>query len=117
LPPDVVVTGHDRSEIGVLVFPTRGRPSQLPDRAAPCEAACSEGLRSLLADGGGSSQLANRARWCWLDEPPSMDAGEITDKGYINQRLVLAAPRRRRRSPVRHAGRPARDPTLMKATR
>jgi feruloyl-CoA synthase len=25
-----------------------------------------------------------------LDEPPSMDAGEITDKGYINQRAVLA---------------------------
>jgi feruloyl-CoA synthase len=24
-----------------------------------------------------------------LDEPPSIDAGEITDKGYINQRSVL----------------------------
>ena len=23
-------------------------------------------------------------------EPPSIDAGEITDKGYINQRAVLA---------------------------
>ena len=25
-----------------------------------------------------------------LDEPPDIDAGEITDKGYINQRAVLA---------------------------
>ena len=25
-----------------------------------------------------------------LSEPPSMDAGEITDKGYVNQRAVLA---------------------------
>jgi feruloyl-CoA synthase len=24
-----------------------------------------------------------------LDEPPSVDAGEITDKGYVNQRAVL----------------------------
>jgi feruloyl-CoA synthase len=24
-----------------------------------------------------------------LAEPPNMGAGEITDKGYINQRLVL----------------------------
>ena len=24
-----------------------------------------------------------------LEEPPSIDAGEITDKGYINQRAVL----------------------------
>jgi len=24
-----------------------------------------------------------------LDEPPSIDAGEITDKGYLNQRAVL----------------------------
>jgi feruloyl-CoA synthase len=26
-----------------------------------------------------------------LDEPPSLDAGEITDKGSINQRAVLKA--------------------------
>ena len=24
-----------------------------------------------------------------MEEPPSIDAGEITDKGYINQRAVL----------------------------
>jgi feruloyl-CoA synthase len=25
----------------------------------------------------------------WLAEPPNADAGEITDKGYVNQRAVL----------------------------
>ena len=29
------------------------------------------------------------ARALLLSEPPSADAGEITDKGYINQRAVL----------------------------
>jgi feruloyl-CoA synthase len=38
--------------------------------------------------GGGSSQCP--ARVLFLAEPPSADAGEITDKGYINQRAVLA---------------------------
>jgi len=37
--------------------------------------------------GGGSSQTPTRA--IVLDEPPSVDAGEITDKGYVNQRAVL----------------------------
>ena len=33
---------------------------------------------------------ANRiARMCLLSEPPTIDKGEITDKGSINQRAVL----------------------------
>jgi feruloyl-CoA synthase len=45
-------------------------------------------LAALKAEGGGSSMTIERV-WL-LDEPPSVDAGEITDKGYINQRAVLA---------------------------
>ena len=30
-----------------------------------------------------------------LAEPPSLDANEITDKGYVNQRAALRAPRAR----------------------
>jgi feruloyl-CoA synthase len=41
----------------------------------------------LRNDGGGSSQAPARA--LVLKEPPSVDAGEITDKGYINQAAVL----------------------------
>ncbi len=73
---DVVITGHDRGEIGALVFPA-GNPTreQLASR-----------LKSMPSTGS-----SNRiARLLVLDEPPSLDAGEMTDKGSINQRAVLA---------------------------
>jgi feruloyl-CoA synthase len=44
-------------------------------------------LNQLATQATGS---ANRvARWLLLTEPPSIDLGEITDKGSINQRAVL----------------------------
>ncbi len=82
---DVVITGHDRSEIGALVFLNEA------GRALPVDQATqhvSQGLRALRAEGGGSSQTPARA--LLLPDAPSIAAGEITDKGYINQRLVLA---------------------------
>ncbi|MFM2053377.1 MAG: hypothetical protein RL456_1414 [Pseudomonadota bacterium] len=82
---DVVVTGHGREEIGLLVFPTP-QARTLPREAL--EAHVRAGLAALRAEGGGSSQTPGCA--LVLDEPPSVDAGEITDKGYINQRAVLA---------------------------
>ena len=82
---DVVVTGHDRDEVGLLVFPT---PAAKDVPTEQLHAHVPEGLRKLKAEGGGgSSQSPTRAML--LDEPPSMDAGEITDKGYINQGAVL----------------------------
>jgi feruloyl-CoA synthase len=81
---DVVVTGHDRSEIGVLVFLTEaGRQLPREQIAAHVGAA----LRALKEEGAGSSQTPTRA--LLLPDAPSMAAGEITDKGYVNQRLVL----------------------------
>lgn len=84
LAQDVVITGHDRDEVGVLVFPTpdaaRMPGADLADRIAAA-------LRELKGAGGGSSQVPARA--LVLAEPPSADAGEITDKGYINQGAVL----------------------------
>ncbi|MGA0609855.1 feruloyl-CoA synthase [Caldimonas sp. KR1-144] len=85
LAQDVVVTGQDREEIGLLIFPTpQARELDAPSLAARVRVA----LQSLAADGAGSSQRATRA--LLLDEPPSAEAGEITDKGYLNQRAVLA---------------------------
>jgi feruloyl-CoA synthase len=46
-----------------------------------------DALRVLAAEAGGSSQAPSRA--LVLPDAPSMAAGEITDKGYINQRLTL----------------------------
>lgn len=99
LAQDVVITGHDQAEIGVLVFPSAAAQA-LP--ADECRARIAAALKALKAEGGGSSQTPARA--LLLAEPPSAEAGEITDKGYINQGAVL----RRRKAEVQalHAGGP-----------
>ena len=81
---DAVITGHDRAEVGVLLF-----ASAAAEEVAPAELAVltRTALAALRAEGGGSSQAPARA--LWLAEPPNADAGEITDKGYINQGAVL----------------------------
>ncbi len=95
---DLVVAGHDRDEIGLLAFPSlAGCRGLCPDLAqAPAadllgdprvRAAVRRGLAALCA-GGASSTRATRA--LLMAEPPSIDADEITDKGYLNQRAVLA---------------------------
>jgi feruloyl-CoA synthase len=76
---DAVITGHDRDEVGALVFAAPGH--------ALDERALAEGLVRCNAGRGSAAQIT-RARI--LREPPSIDHGEITDKGYINQRAVLA---------------------------
>jgi feruloyl-CoA synthase len=81
---DVVITGHDRAEIGLLVFPT---PSAQQLSAGKLADHVRQGLKNLRNLGGGSSQTPTRA--LLMTEPLSVDAGEITDKGYINQRAVL----------------------------
>jgi feruloyl-CoA synthase len=81
---DAAITGHDRHEVGALLFLTEaGRALPPAELAARVRAA----LQALKAEGGGSSQTPARVRV--LPDAPSMAAGEITDKGYLNQRLVL----------------------------
>jgi feruloyl-CoA synthase len=84
LAQDAVITGHDRDEIGVLVFPSAAAAQLAPQELAHRIGAA---LKQLRSDAGGSSQAPARA--LVLMEPPSVDAGEITDKGYINQAAVL----------------------------
>ena len=97
---DIVIAGHDRDEIGVLVFPNiLGCRSLCPELAvgAPVKqlienknvrAALIDGLRAHNATSFGSSTSISRARF--MSEPPDIDANEITDKGYINQQAVLS---------------------------
>jgi feruloyl-CoA synthase len=80
---DAVITGHDRNEVGALVFLSPAAKDFAPQALRARIAAA---LQALAADGG-SSMHPTRA--LILEEPPSIDAGEITDKGYINQRAVL----------------------------
>lgn len=96
---DIVVTGHDRNTVGFLVFPNlpecRRLCPDLPADAAveevlahPAVRTCvAQGLRTMRANGSGSSMFASNV--LLMAEPPSAEAGEITDKGYLNQRLVL----------------------------
>lgn len=86
------------NEVRFLIFPNIlacRALAQLPDadvadllKAPVVRNAIAQGLAKLKAKGGGSSSFATRA--LLLAELPSVDGGEITDKGYINQRAVLS---------------------------
>src|SRR5688572_13201723 len=80
---DAVITGHDRDEVGALVFLN---PATKDMSYAAVRSRLS-GVLAQLAQQGGSSTYP--ARLLVMSEPPSIDANEITDKGYMNQRAVL----------------------------
>ena len=95
---DVVITGLNLKEVGAMVFPTAAvRNLSRLDATAPLADVLSEPqvlahfqkvVDTLAASATGS---ANRiARMCLLADPPTIDRGEVTDKGSINQRAVLS---------------------------
>lgn len=81
---DAVVTGHDAAYIGLLAWPSAAAKEMPADELARQIAAK---LAAHNAAQGGSSLKVRRV--VLLSEPPSIDANEITDKGYINQRATL----------------------------
>jgi feruloyl-CoA synthase len=94
---DVVLTGLNMKEVGALIFPSpacrsvSGLPADAPWAdvlaSAPVRDRFQAVLNELARQATGS---ANRiARALLLAEPPSIDKGEVTDKGSINQRAVL----------------------------
>jgi feruloyl-CoA synthase len=94
---DAVLTGINMKEVGAMVFPTPavralsglGADAPMSDVLASASvlAKFQDIVNELAQSGTGS---ANRiARLCLLSEPPTIDKGEITDKGSINQRSVL----------------------------
>jgi feruloyl-CoA synthase len=82
---DVVITGHDRHELGALIFPNLSiwRASE----SEALRARLQEAFNRLARDSTGSSTRIARA--LVMVVPPSIDASEITDKGSINQQAVL----------------------------
>jgi feruloyl-CoA synthase len=96
---DVVVAGINRNEIGLLIFPRLDSCRTLAATgsdldgpailAAPPVRAYFQALIDRLAAAASTSSL-RIARACLLRDPPSFAKGEITDKGSINQRAVLA---------------------------
>jgi feruloyl-CoA synthase len=95
---DAVVAGHDRDTIGLLVFSNLGACRALcPEIAADAtaEILAAPAVRDTLAarlrrhNAAAEGSSTRIARAILMAEPPSIDANEITDKGYINQRAVL----------------------------
>jgi len=96
---DVVITGHDRADIGLLIIPNLAQCralAGLPPSSAAAEVLASHPVRGyfqVLVDRlwrQGSGSATRVARALLLAQPPSIDRGEITDKGSINQRAVLS---------------------------
>ena len=95
---DVVIAGINRDEVGILVFPRLdacrahaglGAGAAAHELLAHAEVA---GFFQRLVDAvhaQGTGAATRVARALVLAEPPSIDRGEITDKGSLNQRAVL----------------------------
>jgi feruloyl-CoA synthase len=114
---DAVLTGLNRSDLGLLVFPRLDECRRLaglgPDSGAAevlhhpvVRSFFQDLLDRLWAQGTGSANRVARAHL--LAEPPSIDHGEMTDKGSINQRAVLT-----RRAALIDAMYEASDPWLL----
>ena len=97
---DVAVAGHDRDDLGMLVFPDEAETRRLAPHLRPqtpfvevladpvVKETFRERLSAVAAQSTGSSTRV--ARLALLAEPPSIDLGEVTDKGSLNQRALLA---------------------------
>ncbi|AJE22271.1 feruloyl-CoA synthase [Azotobacter chroococcum] len=95
---DVVVTGPNRPELGLLIFPRLPECralAGLPESASVAEVLAAPAVRGWLQgllDELNRTATGNASRLAWaclLAEPPCIDRGEVTDKGSINQRAVL----------------------------
>ena len=95
---DAVLTGIDRDCVGAILFPALSecqRLANVPETAPAAEvvahplvrARLSAALEACAARATGSASQVLRAVLTAI--PPSTDAGEVTDKGSLNQRAVL----------------------------
>jgi feruloyl-CoA synthase len=104
---DLVICGQDQQYLALLMIPDiaaarahAGLPAEVPDAAVLAHPAVRafvlERLEAFALANPGSSTHVTRA--IFLDRPPSIDAGEITDKGSLNNAII----RDRRRDFVEH---------------
>jgi feruloyl-CoA synthase len=97
---DLVIAGHDKDDAAALVVPNYGAcralDAELDREASYSEIVSSAPVRETFArllasfnkGAGGSSERFKRI--LLLGDPPSLDSGELTDKGSINQRAALS---------------------------
>ena len=120
---DAVISGPNRDEIAVLAFPDVARARAIATDVAPgadlaavlASPLLREHVSRVLAslDAGATGSATRVARLAFLADPPALDAGEITDKGSLNARAVLA--RRAAFADAAHA--PECDDTIVLAAR
>jgi feruloyl-CoA synthase len=84
---EAVLTGHDGAALGVLLFPDEEAVRRAGLDAPTLQAVLSRAIEAHNARHPGSSTRIARA--LLLDTPPSIDGGELTDQGHVNQRAVL----------------------------
>jgi feruloyl-CoA synthase len=86
---DAVICGENGPEVTAMVWLHPDQLRRCDDRGIPDDALRADlvaAMQRLAAQGGGSSQRVDRL--LVLREPAALDAGELTDKGYVNQRAV-----------------------------
>ncbi len=90
---DAVICGQDAEYIGALAWVNQAEAHKLTgsdEDVALDDPRLREHLENALAALNAEHGSAGRIeRLLLLSTPPSLDAGEITDKGYINQRTCL----------------------------
>ena len=88
---DVVIAGHDRDEVTALDLPEPRRRADALHGATLLARDPRVRRASARSRRSRAPRAARRAfaRALLLDEPPSIDAREVTDKGSINQKAVL----------------------------
>jgi feruloyl-CoA synthase len=96
LAQDIVVTGADKNEIGIMIFPNvaeleKEGYSMDSDGGALINASLQSDIRRRLATRAGevSGSSSRIGRAIVLEEPPNMGEGEMTAKGNLNYRKVL----------------------------
>jgi feruloyl-CoA synthase len=96
---DAAITGLDRDFIGALVVPDVAacrRLAELPEGASTADVLRSERVREAFRERLAALGRANTGsstfirRIVLLEQPPSMERGEITDKGSLNSRAIIA---------------------------
>jgi feruloyl-CoA synthase len=96
---DAVITGENRDHVGMLGVPDveacrtlcTDIPPNAPVTAVLRHAAVRERIKCLLVEFGATAtgSASRVVRAAILEDPPSLDAGELTDKGSLNQRAIL----------------------------
>ncbi len=113
---DAVICGQDAEYVAAMAWVNQAEAQRVTGSAGDValdDPALRQHLRGALsalnADAGSASRIE---RLLLLVEPPSLDAGEITDKGYLNQRRTLEC---RAADVARLYAEPA-DPAVLRAS-